>query len=126
MEINEFNKYFEDTWLVGPFPPTLWNVFELEVHSPRTNNHLEGWHNKLKRIARKAHPNLFEIVTLFKQEQADTEVILAQLATGAKPPRRANKDIQKDKRIQNLKEKFLTNTITLGEFVSGISFHTIF
>ena len=84
--------------------PTLWNVFELEVHSPRTNNHLEGWHNKLKRIARKAHLNLFEIMTLFKQEQADTEVTLAQLATGAKPPRRANKDIQKDKRIQILKK----------------------
>ena len=43
-------------------------------------------------------------MTLFKQEQADTEVTIAQLATGAKPPRRANKDIQKDKRIENLKE----------------------
>ena len=33
-----------------------------------SNNYLEGWHNKLKRIARKAHPNVFEI---FKQEQSE-------------------------------------------------------
>ena len=38
-------------------------VTDFEI-APRTNNYLEGWHNKLKGIARKAHPNLFEIVTL--------------------------------------------------------------
>ena len=26
-------KYFEDTWLVGQFPPMLWNVFGLEALS---------------------------------------------------------------------------------------------
>ena len=38
--------------------------------SPRTN-YLEGWYNKLKRIARKAHPNVFELVEIFKQEQSE-------------------------------------------------------
>ena len=41
------------------------------MSSPRTNNYLEGWHNKLKRIARKAHPNVFELVEIFKQEQSE-------------------------------------------------------
>ena len=41
------------------------------MSSPRTNNFLEGWHNKLKRIARKAHPNMFELVEIFKQEQSE-------------------------------------------------------
>ena len=36
----------------------LWNVYETDSGSPRTNNHVEGWHNKLKRVARKAHPNV--------------------------------------------------------------------
>ena len=26
----------------------LWNVYETDSGSPRTNNHVEGWHNKLK------------------------------------------------------------------------------
>ena len=38
------------------------------MSSPKTNNYLEGWHNKLKQIARKPHPNVFEI---FKQEQSE-------------------------------------------------------
>ena len=60
--LKEFINYFEDTWLVGQFPPMLWNVFALAPHSPRRNNHLKGWHNKLKKITRKSHLNVFEIV----------------------------------------------------------------
>ena len=59
----------------------LWNVFGLEAHSPRINNHLEGWHNKLKKITIKSHVNVFEIVEAFNHEQAHTEVSIAQLAT---------------------------------------------
>ena len=66
--LKDFIKYFEDTWLVGQFPPMLWNVFGLDAHSPRTNNHLEGWHNKLKKITRKSDVNVFEIVETIKQE----------------------------------------------------------
>ena len=40
---------------------------------PRTNNNLEGWHSKVKKIVRKIHLNIFDIVELFKKEQASTE-----------------------------------------------------
>ena len=66
--LKEFIKYFEDTWLVGQFPPMLWNVFGLDAHCPRTNNHLEGWLNILKKITlKKSHLNIFEIVKAIKQ-----------------------------------------------------------
>ena len=48
----------------------------------KRNNHVEGWHNKMNCAAGKAHPNIFELVALFKTEQANTEVSLAQLAAG--------------------------------------------
>ena len=38
------------------------------------NNHAEGWHSKLRKLAGKAHPNIYEVVSLFKSEQAATEV----------------------------------------------------
>ncbi len=47
-----------------------------EPESPRTNNHVKGWHNKINRAARKSHPNIFEAVELFQSEQAATEVML--------------------------------------------------
>ena len=74
-------------------------VLSSDARSPRTNIHLKGWH-ELKRITRKAHPNVFELVEIFKQEQSDTEVSIAQLDTGPQPPKRS---VDKDKKIGELK-----------------------
>ena len=46
--VDEFITYFEETWLVGNFSLRLWNVYEIGSNSPRTNNHIEGWHNKYR------------------------------------------------------------------------------
>ena len=64
-----------------PYPLKTWNYYQIE--GPKTNNHVEGWHNEINRAAGKAHPNIFELLEeLFKTEQANTEVCLAQLAAG--------------------------------------------
>ena len=108
---------------MGSYPLPLWNVFE--SGSIRTNNHVEGWHNRLKNIVGKTHPNVFKIVETFKKEQALTEVTMAQFAAGAAPPRQARKVIQKDCKIEELKPRFSSNSITLEEYLSGVSAHTI-
>ena len=43
---------------------------------------LVQWHNRMKKISRKVHPNLYEILELFQREQAATEVTIQQLETG--------------------------------------------
>ena len=72
----------------------------------RTNNSLEGWHNKVKKIVGKSHLNIFEMVELFKLEQASTEVGLRQLMTGGAlrsvPPKQRNKE----RRLKKSQEKF--------------------
>ena len=41
----------------------------LDPHvGPRTNNHLEGWHNRLKLLSGKSHPNLWESINLMKKK----------------------------------------------------------
>ena len=52
-----------------------YNGFQYTIN---TKHHVEGWHNKINRAAGKGHPNIFELVELFKTEQANTEVCLAQ------------------------------------------------
>ena len=47
----------------------------------RTNNHIEGWHNRLNKIVGKAHPNIYELVETFKKEQASVEVAVTQLSS---------------------------------------------
>ena len=102
--IQEFIDYFEHTWLNGQFQLTTWNVFMED--GPRTNNNLEGWHNKVKKIAGKSHLNIFEMVELFRLEQASTEVGLRQLMTGGAlrsvPPKQRNKE----RRLKKIQEKF--------------------
>jgi len=42
-----------------------------------TRSALKGW-----KLAGKAHPNIYEAVTLFQSEQATNEVSIMQLAAG--------------------------------------------
>ena len=103
---------------MGNFSPRRWNIHDMDANSPRTNNNVEGWHIKLKWVARKAHPNVYELIEIFKQEQAHTKFSTVWLATGSQPPKKAKKFIAKDKRIEQLKKKFSQDTISLGEYTA--------
>lgn len=61
-------------------------VWVYDEDGPRTNNLVEGWHNKLNKIAGQSPPNIYEVVKLFKTEQAATEVTLRQLEAGGTVP----------------------------------------
>ena len=65
-----------------------------------TTTSRDGTTIKLKRITKKARPNMFELVEFFEQEQSDTEVNIAQLDTGSQPPKSAKKSVDKDKKIR--------------------------
>ena len=49
---DDFVDYFERTWFNGNFGLSKWNVHLLD--GPRTNNNLEGWHSRVKTLARRA------------------------------------------------------------------------
>ena len=66
--VREFNDYFDRTWMNVQYPIEMWNFFKYD--SLRTNNHVEGYHTRLMRKAGKIHPNIFEVVELFSQEEA--------------------------------------------------------
>ena len=66
-----------DTTVQSTLQPLEWNVRTWNYFNhdgPHTNNHVEGWHNRLKKMARKAHPYLFEFLEVIQKEQAATEV----------------------------------------------------
>ena len=68
--------YVTNTWIEGPWNPGMWNHFGNGNY--RTNNYLEGWHHKINQVAKKSHPNIFEVVGLLKREQ------LSVASTGSK------------------------------------------
>lgn len=67
--------------------------------------HIEGWHNRLKRISRKAHPNLYEVLELFQREEAASRVTVIQLEAGGARKAKRRKVVQREERIQALKDE---------------------
>ena len=102
--------YFKTTWFDGMFPVCMWNVYALE--GPRTNNHAEGWHSKVQKLAGKAHPNIYEAVTLFQSEQIATEVSIMQLAAEGE--------------TMTIREKYEAGDYSLSELVKACSHFVIF
>ena len=75
-------------------------------HLPRTNNHIEGWHSRIKKIIGKPHPNIYTWVEFIQREEAVAKAKLQALSLGAtaRPQRRRVKE--KEKRIQALFDRF--------------------
>ena len=88
---------------------------------PCINNKAEGWHSKIKKLAGKSHPNIYEAVTLFKSEQAATEVSLMQLAAGGLPRRRRRKYRNHKNRLKIIKEKDEAGDYMLKELLRAYS-----
>ena len=80
----------------------MWNMYALD--GPHTSNNTEGWHSRIRNLAGKAHPNIYEAVELFKAEQTATEVNLMQLAAGGLAVRRRRKYQRHEKRLLTIKK----------------------
>ena len=115
--LQQLCTYYQETWLSGSFPPALWNVSQETV---RTNNSVEGWHNKLNRSIGKIHPNVFELLTHLKKEQRETEITARQASLGAAPPVRRRRYRELDEKIQRLQKELKEGHLTARDFLRRI------
>ena len=69
-QVDSLVEYFDSTWVNGQFQFQQWNYFDFD--GPRTNNYVEGWHSRLKKVVGKPHPNIFELIEVMKKEEATT------------------------------------------------------
>ena len=74
-----FADYATEYWVQGN-NRQQWNHFDNE--DPRTNNHLEGRHSKLKKHINHVHPNIFVLTELHQKTQANTEANKIQILAG--------------------------------------------
>lgn len=116
--IEEFNAYFEKTWMKGQYPLAMWNFFKHD--GPRTNNHVEGYHARLKKMAGKPHPNIFEVVELFSSEEAASLVHIMQMHSGQKPPKRRRKYDDADERLNRLGLQYMLCERDLGSYLNAV------
>eukprot|EP00105_Crassostrea_gigas_P023383 XP_011443190.1 PREDICTED: uncharacterized protein LOC105339364 [Crassostrea gigas] len=74
-EVTEtFTDYVIEQWVNGD--RLIWNHFG--TNGPRTNNNLEAWHGKLRRMALHAHPNIYTVIKIFKDIKNGKEILQIQ------------------------------------------------
>ena len=94
-----------------------------ETVGPRTNNHVEGYNNKLKCFVGAAKPNIYKIVNIFKNEEtnSDKKFRKATAIPPSKPPPRDNYFADKDSKLKVYKDLFVNKDITLDTYWLNIS-----
>ena len=102
----------------GDFPPIHWNYFN--QHQPRTNNNVEGWHSRMKKVISKPHPNIFAWIEYIQREEAVTKAKIQSFRSGATARPRRRRMKEKEKRIQTLFDRFNAGNATLNEYLEAI------
>ncbi|XP_060078201.1 uncharacterized protein LOC132557697 [Ylistrum balloti] len=116
-DVTPFTDYVVDQWVDGDRP--VWNHYDND--GPRTTNHLEAWHGKLKKIVQHAHPNIFEIIQTFKDIQATNEIARLQRRAGGTRRPRPKRYRNIDTRLALLKQRLESNTIDIIAYADAAS-----
>ena len=108
-------EYFEENYIRGRirrtrnkstrhlpplFPPEIWSINDLvELDYPRTQNIVEGWHNRWNNLIGKAHIGVYTIVEEMQKEQQQSEIQIENINRGAPRPLQRNQYFNRENRI---------------------------
>ncbi len=68
------------------FSKEIWSMHDrLQMGLPRTNNHLEGWHNGFAKRFKQTHPDIWKFIDTLRIENAVQEMNIAQIRAGRNP-----------------------------------------
>jgi hypothetical protein len=128
-------KYFENNYVHGRirqmrnrtthhtpplFSPEIWSIKDLvELGYPRTQNVVEGWHNRWSNLIGKAHVGLYTIIQEMKKEQQQTELQIKNINRGAPCPSQHNQYVNRENRILTVFNN--RDNGTLINFLRGIA-----
>lgn len=129
-------QYFEDNYVHGRiqrvlrngtltrspplFPPNLWSVYELIGNNyPRTQNMVEGWHQRWNTLIGKPHVGVYTIINEIRKEQHQTELQIENILRGEPPPYQRKHYIDRENRILSVFNN--RDDYSLVDFLRGIA-----
>ena len=107
------NHYFESTWLNGPFPLRLCNVYNRPLRL-RTTNACEGWHNRWNQIVNRVHPNIWYFIICLKNEERSPSTGQLETITGTEDHHHRHRML--NERIHQYKSEYFRSVRTLDEY----------
>ena len=91
----------------------------MQYHLRRTNNHLEGWHNRFAQIVEQPHPHIWKFIDTLKKDCTINRHLMMQEIIGADPPQQKRMYRLVNDRLQNFVQNYnVENNI---EFLRGIA-----
>lgn len=115
-QLHEFWVYFEREWLTKF---EVWNVHNREF---RTNNHLEGWHNKFNNKVGTRHPNIWRTINAFQMEENGTRNIEGRFQNFLDvSPRRNIKYVRIQRMIGFIMERYVNLRINAIELLRSLA-----
>ncbi len=121
-QVDRLVDYFDRTWVNGHFHFHQWNYFDFAGR--RTNNHVEGWHSRVKKVVGKPHPNIYELIDVIKKEDATTRMKLQLCESGARMQPRRMRIREREIRIQTLFSRFRSGALSINDFLEAIKYQT--
>jgi hypothetical protein len=103
-KMQHFSQYFQNTWMEGSFPVTLWNHYDNT--GPRTTNLAEGWHNGLNSTFGTPHPSASTFLNWLQGAQYLVQAREIQLNAGRPPKQQSPIYRDLDQRIHHAKLQF--------------------
>ncbi|KRY41684.1 hypothetical protein T01_15971, partial [Trichinella spiralis] len=117
-------QYFRQEWMTDERLP-LWNVHNVNI---RTNNHLEGWHNRLNRKAANGHNGSYELHQILIAEQGVVDTMIQQVLSGNATVgdlRRVNKVYaEKQQRVAQYTGEYTNGSRILDQFLEALMYIT--
>ena len=118
VDVSVFTDYITEQWVETD--KETWNHFNTE--GPRTTNHLEGWHSKLKKLIQHSHPNIYRIITTLQQIEASNSIKQIQYAAGGTRPVKRRKYRDLEDRLSTLKLRLQAGEITVVQYADAASY----
>ncbi|CAF0726925.1 unnamed protein product [Brachionus calyciflorus] len=118
--IENFVAYFVDTWFEGCFDVAMWN--HANTIGPRTNNHVEGFHNKLNKWIQKPHPDTYQLISVFQKIDNKVSIDYQTRLLGNSAPKRRAIDIEKDNKYSNLMDLLRNGDIDLKQYMRSCTY----
>lgn len=90
-------------------------IFSPNSGSPRTNNYVEGWHNKMTKNCG-PHSNIYKFITSLKKEQIQQKLVMALIEAGTQHHPKNPKTRKHDEKLINIVKRF-SDDIQDGNFL---------
>lgn len=117
-------NYFKKTWVLGNFPPTMWNYFDFIGR--KTNNDVEGFNRWLNCYLNSAHPTIFKFIDHLKV--IESQVVL-RLTDFKRNPldfsqyHKPKKEVKAEFLFERLKINLTTGLMSLNDYLYAVASH---